>query len=198
MSIAIAYVHPGHVSQPFARSLANAARKFGPTILAKRSGPLIAPARNALVRSFLEGTTDSKLLFVDSDINFEVRDVERLDNDDLPVVSGLYYGMNEDGSTFPVAHQLVAGMYERIGTFHSKDKPFRVDAVGMGFCLIRREVLVEMLHQKSDEPLWPFAEIVLPSGQPVGEDVAFCWRCPFKISIDPRVKLGHIKSVEVR
>lgn len=159
-----------------------------------RSGPLIASKRNRIVAAMLDmDPTPSHLLMVDTDIGFRFDDLECLLADDLPVVSALYVNRNEDGSTFPVGHLLEGGEPRKLRRGDIGDDVFPVAGVGMGFCLIRRDVLEALAPIRA---LWPFAETER-EGIACGEDLIFSLRATdagFTCYIDPAVEVDHVKE----
>lgn len=135
------------------------------------------------------------MLMVDSDIMFEPDALDKLVAARKPIVGGLYFGMNTDNwKPFPTAMKVFEDEQ-----YHPHDNlpqtgTVKVDAIGMGFTLIKREV-VEAIG--CDETrLLPFAETLI-GDRAVGEDIAFCARAKEKgfqtwVSIDTRVY--HFKS----
>lgn len=156
------------------------------------SGPLICRARNDVVRAFLNQTASEHLLFVDADMVFTPETLDVLVEADKPIVSALYHGVNADGTRFPVCHGIKDG---RPFKMKPKGKGLtKVDGVGMGFCLIKRQVL-EDVGNKYDAPYNWFQETVM-DGVGVGEDLTFCVRAAalgHQSFIHMGTKVGHIK-----
>lgn len=145
------------------------------------SGPDIGHARNLIAKTFLATEWD-QLLMVDTDIVFTPDDIHMLARSDYPIISGLYRASDDklmaarwqDGFRWPLHAPGFDGIYPK------------VDAVGMGFCLIERKVLADC----SFDPV---------SGY--GEDVSFCIRATergYPIHLDPRVRVGHVKPSVLR
>jgi GT2 family glycosyltransferase len=68
----------------------------------------------------------------------------------------------------------------------------RVDAVGAGFVIVRRDV-----WEAIDGHWFDYEHY---NGRQLGEDVAFCHKVAdagFEILLDPRVRLAHLKVMEV-
>ena len=71
------------------------------------SGPFMDDARNNLVNQFFGYPGDAeRILFVDSDVEFDEVHVRMLEDDDLPIVSGVYYSLL-GGTQGPVAFRNV-------------------------------------------------------------------------------------------
>jgi hypothetical protein len=141
-----------------------------------------------LARRFLAGTCDT-ILYVDDDMVFEPGDLCRLRDDKrgnaFGILSALYcarrnrepivYRREADGKAVPVtpAHDAVM------------DSAF----VGLGFCLIRREVL-QVLAAAAGPQCLIFS--LPPDG--AGEDVKLCAdaiEAGFKVGVHTGVSIGH-------
>lgn len=213
--IALAYIHPGSVKAEFMDSVIRTVQdpRYDVVIGRKRSNTVVQLARNDVVRYFL--TTDAEhLLFVDTDMLWHPDDVETLISKDVPIVSGLYLGI-QDGKAFPVAHMWTSpGKMDTTDASGSSTRPMRredlteelmeVAGVGMGFCLIRRDVIEEMLSKQSSHEhhsCYPFAvgQMRMVSGHYLflGEDITFCvraWGFGFGSFLAPDVRVGHAKE----
>ncbi len=198
--IFLGYVHPGTVTQGFMDSIlgivAAKDRSYDLSIKDYQSGVLISRPRNLLVGAFLLQPA-SHFLWVDTDIVFKPEDVEALLAVKRPIVSGLYYGRDTDMEIFPVALKWSADeeKYIRYRGKLEGDKPVRMGAVGMGFCLIERRVFEKM--PLGD--LQPYAEIEYGKGS-LSEDVTFCMRAResgFESFVLPSARVGHVKSMEL-
>jgi hypothetical protein len=194
-SILLGYVHPGTVHNCFVVSLLRLVndRTQEIAIMGVGSGPLIARMRNNLVGVFLENKF-THFLSVDTDIEFAPDALHTLLDLDLPIVGATYRGVSSSGSSFPVAIiKGKDGLYERASFKRlGKKGVTEVVALGMGFTLIKREVL-EALGVAA---LWPFAETLDDKGQPLGEDTTFCLRAAdvgFKSYLCLDVRVGHMK-----
>jgi len=159
------------------------------------SGPLISRARNLLAENFLTSPVFTHMLFVDCDMVWDPDHVKKLIEADKPIVSGLYYGLNrETGEKFPTAlMRWDDGSYRPL---HRPPKGLKkVDGVGMGLTLIKREVLEAL--KPDAKTLWPFAETVI-DGRALGEDLTFCLRAKqegFDTWVHGDARVGHVKSV---
>jgi GT2 family glycosyltransferase len=162
-----------------------------------QSGVLISRPRNLLVGAFLVQPQFTHFLWVDTDIVFTPEDVEALLEAKKPIVSGLYFGRDIDTEVWPVALKWDKDE-QKFLRYRGKlegDRPIRMGAVGMGFCLIEREVLEKL--ETSD--LWPYAEIEYGKGS-LSEDVTFCMRARekgFEAFVLPSARVGHVKQMIV-
>ena len=120
------------------------------------SGPLISRARNMVCEAFLESTA-THLLFSDTDIVFQPNDVRFLLEARKPIVGALYYGILVGNltSTFPVALSYQEGTLQSLDK--APDSLTRVDAVGMGLTLVRRDVIEALKPDHAENT--PFAEM---------------------------------------
>lgn len=139
--------------------------------------------RNALVRSFLEMEAEW-MMTIDSDHAFKATDIYGLldvaDPVARPVVSGLYFGyMGETDLPEPVPMWFNLDENKALITVaEARDVPQRIDACGMGFCLIHRSVF-EKFPNPDDEWRWFGRDPFVVDGKKkyMGEDYTFCLRC---------------------
>ena len=202
-NIAIITVHPDKCSWGYHKStlltlLRNPHHRY--YFLEAESGVNVAEPRNMLVREFLEECDAEYALWIDADIEWEPDIIDRLMGHDLPIVSALYMGHRKTtGDLFPV---YTVAYSDRPGGHRAdpEDVPeggglIEVFGVGMGFCLIKREV-----HEALGYRLfWPFAETDL-NDQQTGEDSTFCIRARdlgYKSYVDLDVRVGHQKSITI-
>ena len=191
--------------------------EFPCIIKGAESGPLISRSRNLLLEHFLETDADY-FLAADTDTVFNASDVRYLLEARKPIVGALYYGIlgHNPNSTFPVA------LTKQNGVLQSLDKApkrlTRVDALGMGLTLIRRDV-IEKLGANSLKN-HPFAETIwcdkhgavcpqeageafgeptsCPTARHHGEDAVFCLKANkagFSSWLEPKARIGHCKTV---
>ena len=107
---------------------------------------IIEDARNELVNIFLNSSDNpSHLLFIDSDIKWELQNIRDLiefsDNENHLIVSGIYpkKKLNENNLSLDNLGN-VDNLFSPITNNYdlSKREPIKVKYVGMGFCLINR------------------------------------------------------------
>ena len=154
---------------------------------------LVYDARYIIMQEALNNGAD--LLFLDSDIDFTIEAFNRLLSHKKPIVSGLYYGKGSPSN--PIAYKKVRPktifrnkpICEQLQT--SELEPFmEVEGVGLGFCLIRHEVL-KTVNKEGLNPFEPFGNL--------GEDFAFLYRARqkgYKIWLDTTLGLKHIGEYE--
>lgn len=141
--------------------------------------------RNIIVNRFLE--TDCEwLLMVDSDV-IPPDDVCNMVNNDVDVCSA-YVRTTANGEFIPVGMTKNKDGYHH-DFKHSKPGVHKVDAVGTGCILIKREVFERM-----DKPYFKF---VYKDGLLVnGEDFDFCERVG-EVYFDSRYKCKHFTTVAI-
>ncbi len=214
MSVILAYVHPGTVTQMFADSLARSiaydrTSHFITGALAIRFRPAgICDARNEGVRTFLD-TEDEWLWFVDTDMGFAPDTLPRLldaaDPVERPVVGALCYGVEEtelrDGlggmetRTFPTMYRCDEdGSLVPMDGWFPEDTLIQVEATGAACLLIHRSAL-ETVRDKLG-PTW-FYTIPAGDGEPIGEDLSFCLRLAdvgLPVYVHTGIKTRHQKT----
>lgn len=198
--VCILVPHFGRVSMEFVQStyvpLVYVARAdFAKTNRIARGILNLDTLRNDLVRMALEDKQVTHVLFLDSDcIIEEPKDPnEALKNllaCNAPIVSGLYRAKKSKG-LYPYAmwakHPAAEYGYTDIPKWTGNY--ITVDAIGMGFCLIRREVFEKI------PPPWFQWDKPTPS-----EDFAFCEKARkagYDIKVFTDVKLSHEGMMKV-
>jgi hypothetical protein len=151
--------------------------------------------RNRLVRDFLDSDCD-QLIFIDSDLRWEPKDLRKLIEHKQDVVAGIY-PLKQNDEAYPV--RLLGGPL-----FSNEDGLLEVEAVPTGFLKIRRNVLEELSYKA---PRFPAKDDVKGKRMiPLiferthegnvrwGGDYTFCvkWRkLGGRIFIDPNFRLEH-------
>lgn len=156
----------------------------------------IDDSRNLLTRDFLEGSW-GQLIFIDADVSWLPRDMQRLVEADADIVAGIYPKKTADGPIeFPV--QSLPG--ER---WANEAGLVEVAAVPTGFLKIRRrvlETLYEVVDKYRDEKdhermaIPVIFERVLNGRVRRGGDFEFCHKARaagFKVFVDPEMQLAH-------
>jgi hypothetical protein len=154
-------------------------------------------ARNSIVRDFLESDC-TDLVFLDSDVCFEPKDLVQLCQRDCGIVGGVYPYRREGSDNMPV--RMMDGGEVKNGLRE-------VEGLPTGFMKIQRQVLERM----SAECPWYFDKIypthlVFNRSEPDeahtrwGGDLNFCkrWReMGGKIYADEELRLGHVAKVVI-
>jgi hypothetical protein len=153
-------------------------------------------ATDALIDGFEE------TLWIDSDVVFEVEDVERLRRHQMPVVSGLYAKKGTRG----FASHFLPGLPGV--TLGKEGSLVELQYAATGFLLVRREVYSRIQQQLQlpvcnelfqGRPTVPFFQPLAVRQQDawwsLGEDYAFSHRareCGFHVMADTSIRLWHI------
>lgn len=185
----------------FVRTLHELAKQGWPVEYSFQKGTHIAMNREHLVRDFLK--TECKfLVFIDSDIAFEPKDIFELIASNVDVVSGVYRFRNPTKagqSILPI--KLINGEYLDLG---KGDVLQECEFVPGGMLVVRRSAIEQMYEKvpyifdqgfdKSNPPISIEEDFV-------GEDVTFCkvWRdLGGKIYVNTKVLVGHLGEFEYR
>lgn len=151
---------------------------------------LVYDARHTIMREALKNGSD--LLFVDSDVYFTTEAFETISSHKKPIVSGLYFQKSPE--RLPVAYKKVRPrtIFKPPTIEHITEiEPFmEVEGVGLGFCLIRNEVL-KAVNKEGYNPFEPYKGL--------GEDFSFLYRCRkkgYKIFLDTTLGLKHLGEYE--
>lgn len=157
-------------------------------------------ARNRLAADAL-GEGFDELMWIDSDMAFEPRSVERLRAHGLPLVCGLYPKKVEKALTshlLPDTREVVFGQGGGLLEIHY---------AATGFLLTRRQVYLDVqqklslptCNQRAGRPIVPyFLPLLTGVGEActyLGEDFAFCERarqCGYRIFADTTIRLQHV------
>jgi hypothetical protein len=162
----------------------------------------IDQARSQMASDALADGFD-ELMWIDSDVVFDVADVERLRDDDVPVVCGIYPKKNARALSCHLLPETRAVHFGHRGGL------LEIRYAATGFLLTRREVYegiarheeLPVCNQRFSTPVVPyFLPLLLPDEAGhwyLGEDFAFCERARrsgFAVLADTRIKLGHVGS----
>jgi hypothetical protein len=160
---------------------------------------LVMHARNEIVAAFLASDA-TDLLFIDSDIGWQARDVLRLLGHDVALVAGVYRRKTEAISFVVKFPQASAVRRERATGLIAASR------VGAGFLRLRRDALTRMVGaypqlrylpggQPPEAPLHALFDTSLIDGDLCGEDWTFCARWQAiggTVWVDPAIALVHI------
>lgn len=176
----------------------------------------IDKARNAMAKACLEQGFDY-LFFVDDDNPIPPDTLEKFLEVDNDIVSCPILARNPTAEgkyklcSFYAKETQVDGkplkLYSHIEVFKEEGHLHKVDATGMGACLIKREVLEAVSNAHKQEPFewgdYKFEKGVTVDGvyydrRTMGEDVEFCERATdlgFEVWLDERIKPVHISGL---
>lgn len=154
---------------------------------------LIAEARNRFAKEAIEGGYDY-VFFMDSDMTFPTDALVKLYEDNVDVVSGLYFKRRPNYS--PIMYPTLRieddkFVFESYLDDYPEDQMVEVEGVGGGCLLIKTSVLEAVQNRFGG----PFDQL---GG--IGEDFSFCLRareCGYKIFCDTRVVCGHQGTIIV-
>ena len=150
-----------------------------------QGGTLVYMGREALCKKMLSGYY-SHMLWLDADMTFGADILDKMLDDDLDFVTGVYRGRHGEHKYCLFEKLLPEKRFEAL-----PNKIFEVAGCGFGCVLVKRKLLerVKDVHHTWFTPSSFF-----------GEDVAFCDRVDkigVKMWCDPDVKCGHIALKEV-
>lgn len=165
---------------------------------------LVGRSRSRLVtRFFREYPKSDVMIFVDSDIIFEPRNIADLDSECRlrKSVVAAPVSLRAEGkvNVKPFPGQTV--------TFGSNQPSVQVKAVGPAFMAIPRQVLAELIDRyplcNEDVDMIPFSSMfdttITEKGTWQAEDFSFCQRvrnAGFSIWVMPSLRIGHIGTCE--
>lgn len=201
MTVALGYIHDEYVNARWMASVMRLIkqREIATSLYCESGGGNLDKGRNLVVQKFLQTEGVDKLLFVDTDMFFQVEDFDQLmkTGENHPIVSGLYfanerppraamYRWNEEGRAVSVSewedHEVI-----------------EVDGVGAGFLLVDRSVYEAMDHPdlyQGRAGSWFNQNALSPRGWLLNEDSSFCVRAQehgYKVMVDTDAFIGHIK-----
>lgn len=222
--VVVAYLNPGDVDANFHECLLDlmvydmALHKRivnGGGRLAVQAGANLAGPRNGLVKKFLEYGKAEWMWMVDSDMTFAPDTVERLlehaDPEKAPIVGGLCFGFDDQGCIQPTLYGFQGNPnHPQVIRYHEwkPDAMWQVAATGAACLLIHRSALVKIRDFKHPNrrgkrgfnDAYPWFQETEHDGQPVGEDITFCWRAALAgipVYVNTAVQLGHVKAREL-
>jgi GT2 family glycosyltransferase len=166
------------------------------------TGPRIAAARNALVRTFLGHEKQPPwMLMLDSDMVFAPTVAEQLvcaaDPVERPVIGGLCFAGGRSGEIRPTMSVMVTNTpptFEPVWNYQP-DALNGVDYTGAACLLVHRRVFEDLARRFDGRAYLWFAESEVGENE-YGEDVTFCMRvraAGYPIYVNTGVKVGHMK-----
>ena len=183
------------VAAPFAQSLATM-QKEGECVISFIIGSLIYESRNNLAKQAIKLDCD-QILFLDSDMIFPQDTIPKLlrhMEEGKDIVTGLYYRRRLPFTPVLFSKLIIDGEKSSWEGYddYPKDGPFELDACGMGCCMIKTKVLLEIGLNEGGQWFTPLIGF--------GEDLSFCSRAKkygFKVWADPSIQCGHVGQVIV-
>lgn len=151
----------------------------------------ITHARNKLVELFLQSDCEY-MLFLDSDILVPKNIAEALLSFNKEVVSAMYYTRDDGKPMFRVYRD---GNYYEPGEFPKNDI-FEVGGVGLGCCLLKREVVEKVAKSVGDQTM--FDVVYKNRNYAVGEDIFFSElirKAGYKVWVATAVTVGHFGGI---
>lgn len=194
-AIQIAYTRGNDVSGGFAESLLELMRAWGPYEYARSvGGPLIAAARNSLIRQFLEDPTKQWMIMLDTDMVFSVGAVEHLlrvaSVDKFPIVAGLAFAWNtEENYAVPVIHKLANPGRPELGFVKIREWPrgnVLADHTAGAACFVAHRSVFERVRDEIGDEHYPWFREDVIANEAVGEDMVF-WHRVIRCGITPAV-----------
>lgn len=150
--------------------------------------------RNEHTRGIIAEMNPDYILFLDADMTHPPDTLTKLLAHDKDVVAGLYhYGAHPFPPVALVKNDTDDLRYTAVTLYD--DTPFMVDATGMGCALIKREVF-----ENTEFPWFLYEEDPDKGIRSITEDMHFYRKvraAGYEVWIDPTVKCGHIKTVEI-
>jgi len=162
---------------------------------------LIYSNRNNLFNTAYKNNVDY-ILFIDSDMDWRPEMIHKMVQFDKDVVTAVCLSRKPmiNNIHLPALFEKVDNEYRTLSSF--PDTPFRVDASGLAFMLLKKNVIKKMteLIPKLGLPFDPlYSKNIgikrVGDSEFIGEDLSFCYRlneAGFEILCLPEVKVGHI------
>ncbi len=222
--VSVGYLHPGHWSACFGKSLIDLfvhdlcgpgrimSHPFGEMGKECGSGGLVA-GRNHLARIFLDESEAEWLFMVDSDMGFAADTVDRLIDaahpEHRPIMGGLCFAQKSAGRAplYAQRYRPTPTLYRIAETDddsgfvplfdYPRDEIVQVDATGAACVLIHRRALADIRDGYGDVWFDPIRKPKSPITASFGEDMSFCLRAlarDLPIHVHTGVKTTHDKS----
>ncbi|WP_227980366.1 hypothetical protein [Nocardia spumae] len=191
----------GSIAPDFARNLTGLERR-GYQVRLVTGFAAIDQGRSQMATDALRDGFEG-LMWIDSDIDFEVAAVDRLLAHDLPIVCGIYAKKGVRG----LACHVLPGTGNIL--FGEGGGLVEIKYAATGFLFTRRDVYdtvaehekLPVCNMRFDRPTVPyFLPMLVPDGEHtwyLGEDYAFCERARrsgFEVMADTTIRLGHVGS----
>lgn len=142
--------------------------------------------------------TYDKIIWIDSDISWDIPDFMKLYESELDIVSGVYF--NHQGTPMFSVHD--DQLYSDPRILQNVNDPFEIFAAGFGFIAMKNGIFEKMPRPWFETV---FQKITNNDGRemliPFGEDYSWCAKarqCGFKIHLDPTIRLTHHKKIAIK
>lgn len=142
--------------------------------------------------------TYDKMIWIDSDISWDIEDFMKIYESDKDIISGVYF--NHLGVPMFSVHD--DQLYSDPQILKDAKTPFEIFAAGFGFIAVKAGVFENMPRPWFETV---YQQIKNEQGQemliPFGEDYSWCAkakRSGFDIYLDPTVRLTHHKKVAIK
>ena len=153
---------------------------------------------NAWSTEPLDGqVTYDKVIWIDSDISWNVEDFMKLYESNHDIVSGIYF--NEEG--VPLFTFNEEDIYFDHKQLKYKEYPFEVFGIGFGFVAMKSGVFENVSRPWFETE---FQKITNDDGRemfiPWGEDFSWCIKAQnagYAIYLDPSIRVGHHKKIRI-
>lgn len=142
-------------------------------------------------------------VWIDSDMKFDVNQVESLIQHDHPFVSGVYYKTDDTNTIKEVMAArwdeekfLMTGRMDYLKEDEIKraKNPIQVSYCGFGFCKTDTSLFKKMAYPYFTNKRVTIEKEKQSFTENASEDVSFCLDSPVKPVIDPNIVLGHVKE----
>jgi hypothetical protein len=142
--------------------------------------------------------TYDTMIWIDSDISWEIEDFMKIYESDKDIISGVYF--NHLGVPMFSVHD--DQLYSDPKILQNAKDVFEIFAAGFGFIAIKQGVF-----EKMPRPWFETVYQKIENGEgkemliPFGEDYSWCAKarqCGFEIYLDPSVRLTHHKKIAIK
>lgn len=151
-------------------------------------GSLVYDARNEFCRRAVQNGFDY-IMFIDSDMVFPAKVVDRLLRHDADIVTAVCYGRTGKHEPQVYKEMKPSTWYRKyviVDRCTDVDGVFSIKACGMACCLIKTDLIKKMFNRNMN-PFDPFGHL--------GEDFSFCVRArrfKAKMIADGTITIGHV------
>ena len=147
------------------------------------------------------------MMWIDSDIRFNIKNFTDLYDMDVDIASGWYAQPGDPKGNYytPVVEKMESSyflgnghfQFLRVSDFQYKSKLFKADYTGFGWVLIKKGVFEKLPYPWFMPRLMRINDAI---SEVTSEDVAFCIdarNAGFDIWVNPNVRVGHEKTLTI-